>query len=71
MPRTVGRLGRLDVAFNDAGVENEATLLHEIDLAGWDCILGSNLRATFLCMRHEIAQMVALSGALALRQPHR
>ncbi|HEY4050307.1 MAG TPA: glucose 1-dehydrogenase [Acidobacteriaceae bacterium] len=54
----VDRFGRLDIAFNNAGVENKAAPVHEIDLAEWDRIIGINLRGTFLCMKHELAQMV-------------
>lgn len=54
----VDRFGRLDIAFNDAGVENKAAQTHEIDLAEWDRILNINLRGTFVCMKHELAQMV-------------
>ena len=54
----VDRFGRLDIAFNNAGVENKAAPAHEIDLAEWDRIIGINLRGTFLCMKHELAQMV-------------
>ena len=57
--RTVERFGRLDIAFNNAGVENEAAPVHEIDLAEWDRILSINLRGTFTCMKHELARMVA------------
>jgi NAD(P)-dependent dehydrogenase (short-subunit alcohol dehydrogenase family) len=46
--RTVERFGRLDVAFNNAGVENKATPLHGIELKEWDRILGINLRGTFV-----------------------
>ena len=60
--RVVERFGRLDVAFNNAGVENEAAPLHEIPLAAWDRILDVNLRGTFLCMKHEIAQMLRQGG---------
>ena len=45
----VDRFGRLDIAFNNAGVENKAAPVHEIDLAEWDRILGINLRGTFVC----------------------
>lgn len=56
--RCVSRFGRLDIAFNNAGVENEPAPVHAIDLADWDRILGINLRGTFLCMKHELAHMV-------------
>src|SRR5271167_412258 len=42
----VDRFGRLDIAFNNAGVENKAAPVHEIDLAEWDRIIGINLRGT-------------------------
>jgi len=56
--QVVDRFGRMDVAFNNAGVENKAAPVHEIDLEEWDRILGINLRGTFVCMKHELAQMV-------------
>lgn len=48
--------GRIDCAFNNAGVQNEAARLHEIDLEEWDRILDIDLRGTFLRMGHEIAR---------------
>ncbi|KZD23920.1 SDR family NAD(P)-dependent oxidoreductase [Tardiphaga robiniae] len=56
--QVVKRFGRLDIAFNNAGVENKAAPLHEIELGEWDRILGINLRGTFVYMKHEITQMV-------------
>ncbi|MGI4951740.1 MAG: SDR family NAD(P)-dependent oxidoreductase [Janthinobacterium lividum] len=56
--RTVGTFGRLDVAFNNAGVENKAAPVADIELDEWDRILDINLRGTFVCMKHEIAQML-------------
>lgn len=56
--QVIDRFGRLDIAFNNAGVENKADPVHEIDLAEWDRILGINLRGTFVCMKYELAQMV-------------
>jgi NAD(P)-dependent dehydrogenase (short-subunit alcohol dehydrogenase family) len=56
--QVIDKFGRLDVAFNNAGVENKAAPVHEIDLAEWDRILNINLRGTFVCMKHELAQMV-------------
>ncbi|HZQ43331.1 MAG TPA: glucose 1-dehydrogenase [Acidobacteriaceae bacterium] len=56
--KTVERFGRLDIAFNNAGVENKAAPVHEIDIAEWDRIMGINLRGAFTCMKYELAQMV-------------
>ena len=60
----VDHFGQLDVAFNNAGVENKAAPVHEIDLAEWDRILDINLRGTFVCMKHELAQMVKQGGGV-------
>ena len=56
--QVVEKFGRLDVAFNNAGVENKAAPVHEIDLAEWDRIININLRGCFTCMKYELAQMV-------------
>ena len=64
--QAVENFGRIDCAFNNAGVENKAAPLHEIDLEEWDRILNINLRGTFLCMKHEIAQMVRQGGGVVV-----
>jgi NAD(P)-dependent dehydrogenase (short-subunit alcohol dehydrogenase family) len=56
--QVVETFGRLDIAFNNAGVENKAAPVAEIALDEWDRILDINLRGTFVCMKHELAQMV-------------
>lgn len=56
--RTIDTFGRLDIAFNNAGVENKAAPVADIELEEWDRILDINLRGTFICMKHELAQMV-------------
>jgi NAD(P)-dependent dehydrogenase (short-subunit alcohol dehydrogenase family) len=56
--RVVDTFGRIDIAFNNAGVENTAAPVAEITLESWDRILDINLRGTFLCMKHEIAHML-------------
>ncbi len=64
--QVVDRFGRLDIAFNNAGVENKAAAVHEIDLAEWDRILNINLRGTFVCMKHELAQMSKQGGGVVV-----
>jgi NAD(P)-dependent dehydrogenase (short-subunit alcohol dehydrogenase family) len=56
--QVVETFGRLDIAFNNAGVENKAAPVAEIALDEWDRTLDINLRGTFVCMKHELAQMV-------------
>lgn len=64
--QAVKTFGRIDCAFNNAGVENKATPLHEIELQEWDRILNINLRGTFVCMKHEIAQMMRQGGGVVV-----
>ena len=64
--QAVATFARIDCAFNNAGVENKATPLHEIELEEWDRILNINLRGTFMCMKHEIAQMIRQGGGVVV-----
>ena len=64
--QTISRFERLDIAFNNAGVENKAAPVHETDLAEWDRIIGINLRGTFVCMKYELAQMVKQGGGVVV-----
>lgn len=61
----VERYGRLDFAVNNAGVGSPGGLTHEYTEADFDRILAINLRGVWLCMRHELAQMLGQgSGAI-------
>ncbi|WP_270889669.1 SDR family NAD(P)-dependent oxidoreductase [Pedococcus sp. 5OH_020] len=58
----VAELGGLDVAFNNAGVEQPGAALHQLDEDTWDRILAVNLRGVFLSMKHEIPLLLARGG---------
>jgi NAD(P)-dependent dehydrogenase (short-subunit alcohol dehydrogenase family) len=64
--QVIQKFGRLDVAFNNAGVENKAAPVHEIELSEWDRIMNINLRGLFVCMKHELAQMVRQGGGVVV-----
>jgi NAD(P)-dependent dehydrogenase (short-subunit alcohol dehydrogenase family) len=59
--KAVARYGRLDVAFNNAGVTLEKPL-HEFTAAEWDDVVQTNLRGVFLAMKYEIPHMMAGGG---------
>lgn len=56
--RTIARYGRLDVAFNNAGITLEKPL-HEYTGGEWDDVTNTNLRGVFLSMKYEIPYMLA------------
>ena len=55
------RYGRLDVAFNNAGITLERPL-HEYSSQQWDDVLNTNLRGVFLAMKYEIPHLLAAGG---------
>ncbi len=59
---TIARFGRLDCAFNNAGVDNLHFPVGELPEAEWDRVIGINLKGMMFCLRYEIPRMVALGG---------
>ena len=60
--KTIDRYGRLDGAFNNAGVEQAALPLAEISTAQWDRVLRIDLTAVFHCLKYEILAMQKSGG---------
>ncbi|HEV7386286.1 MAG TPA: SDR family oxidoreductase, partial [Phenylobacterium sp.] len=58
----VARHGRLDGAFNNAGVGGAHVPFTELTAAKFDAVIATNLRGVFLCMKHEIPAMLASGG---------
>ena len=57
----VERYGRIDAAFNNAGIEGAQAETGECSVENFDRVIAINLRGVFLCMHEEVQQM--------LRQP--
>ncbi|MTD14053.1 SDR family oxidoreductase [Nakamurella sp. YIM 132087] len=59
---TVAAFGRLDFAHNNAAISPVTGNTVECSLEHWDAILSVNLTGLWLCMKHEIPQMVSSGG---------
>jgi len=63
--RAVAEFGRLDVAFNNAGVMPKISPTADSACEDWERVINTNLRGVWLCMKHELRQMKAQgSGAI-------
>ena len=56
--KTVEKFGRLDLAFNNAGVEGQWKPIIEQSEEDWDSVININLKGTWLCLKYEILQML-------------
>jgi NAD(P)-dependent dehydrogenase (short-subunit alcohol dehydrogenase family) len=61
----VERFGRLDCAFNNAGIGGASASVADYEERAWDQVLAVNLTGVFLCMQSELRQMLA-QGAGAI-----
>lgn len=60
LKRTLDAFGRLDHAFNNAGIPTpDRRPIGEMSLADWDRTIGVNLTGIFLCTRAALEPMVA------------
>jgi NAD(P)-dependent dehydrogenase (short-subunit alcohol dehydrogenase family) len=62
LDKTAEAFGRLDFAFNNAGVEQPLKPAADLTEQEWDRIVGIDLRGVFLCMKHEIPLMLRHGG---------
>lgn len=62
----LSRFGRLDCAFNNAGINTGNRLLVDLPLEQWNRGLAVNLTGIFLCMKHQIPVMLQQGGGAIL-----
>lgn len=60
--KTMARYGRLDIAFNNAGVDQETTPLPEQTETTYDRIMDINVKGVWLSLKHEIPAMLKNGG---------
>lgn len=63
--RTISEYGRLDCAFNNAGIGGDVGLpTAEHNEANWDTVMSINLKGVWLCMKYEIPEMLKGNGGV-------
>lgn len=60
--KIVGAHGKLDGAFNNAGIEGPTAKILDVPIEDWDRVIRVNLTGVFICMKCEIEQMVKQDG---------
>jgi NAD(P)-dependent dehydrogenase (short-subunit alcohol dehydrogenase family) len=60
--KTVEKYGRLDIAFNNAGISGEINPIADMSIEGWNKMISVNLSSVFYCMHYQIKQMLQNGG---------
>ena len=56
--KTISTYGRLDFAFNNAGIEGLSAPTQDCTEENWDRVMSVNLKGVWLCMKYEIQEML-------------
>ncbi len=64
--KAVQTYGRLDCAFNNAGIEGKSADTHECSEENWNRVIAINLTGVWYCMKAEIAQFLKQGGGGAI-----
>ena len=62
MAQAISHYGRLDYAFNNAGIEIEHGRLADGTQDEFDAIMGVNVKGVWLCMKYQLPLMLAQGG---------
>jgi len=60
--KAVEAFGRLDCAFNNAGINEDAVTISRCTEESWDRMIDTNLKGVFLCMKYELPKMRKSGG---------
>lgn len=61
---TIRKYGRLNIAFNNAGIGGANALIGDYPVDKWDQIIAVNLSSVFYCMHYEIPEMLKSGGGV-------
>jgi NAD(P)-dependent dehydrogenase (short-subunit alcohol dehydrogenase family) len=57
--KTIDTFGRIDFAFNNAGIEGSQAATPDCTEENWDRVININLKGVWLCMKYQIPRMLA------------
>jgi len=60
--QAIAFLGKIDAAFNNAGIEGDVAQFNESTEDNWDAVMNINLKGIWRCMKHEIKYMLENGG---------
>lgn len=62
--KVIEKFGRLDFAYNNAGIGGEFARVENYPTSDWDKVMAINLKGVFLCMKYEIPHIIKQRGAI-------
>lgn len=62
----VDRYGRIDIAFNNAGIESPPKTIDVMTLEEWNNVMATNVTGVFLSMKYELPVMVRQKGGIII-----
>jgi NAD(P)-dependent dehydrogenase (short-subunit alcohol dehydrogenase family) len=60
--RAFDRFGRIDIAFNNAGVPGKTAPVQDLDESDYNLLMDVNLKGIFLGLKHQVPHMIARGG---------
>lgn len=60
--KAVAQYGRLDIAFNNAGIGGESQPVGDMSIENWNKVIAVNLNSVFYCMKYQVEQMLQNGG---------
>jgi 3-oxoacyl-[acyl-carrier protein] reductase len=63
---TLDTFGKIDILFNNAGIDHKLTLIENIDESLWDRIYAVNVKSIFLAVKYAVPHMKKAGGGVII-----
>lgn len=63
---TINTFGKIDILFNNAGIDHKLTRIEDIDESLWDRIYAVNVRGIFLAVKYAVPHMKKAGGGVII-----